>query len=102
MDVMLDTGSADLWVADTECTECDAKTPRFDASKSSTYENIGSQTSIQYGSGDASGQTARDTVTLGGFTVPGQTFRTSSSSDTCIGTIPIFVIFPFLRPDSVC
>lgn len=76
--LVLDTGSSDLWVASTECRSCDSQTPAFDPTKSSTIEH--SQTpdgrttvTIRYGSGQVAGQVATDTVSMGGFTSTGQT-----------------------------
>ncbi|KAF8990499.1 aspartic peptidase domain-containing protein [Cyathus striatus] len=77
--VILDTGSSDLWVADTTCNYCSTNTPLFDSSKSSTFKKQttganSAETQIQYGIGQVSGVIASDTVSMGGFTIPNQTF----------------------------
>ncbi|KAE9403076.1 acid protease [Gymnopus androsaceus JB14] len=84
MDVILDTGSSDLWVAGTGCSSCASGTPTFDSSKSSSFKQSsssssssghnGGETEIQYGSGAVEGNLAQDTVSLGGFSVSSQTF----------------------------
>ncbi|THH29261.1 hypothetical protein EUX98_g4933 [Antrodiella citrinella] len=74
--VVLDTGSSDLWVAAANCAGCTSSTPTFDTTKSSTLKQAGttgSQITIHYGSGQVSGQIAQDTVSMGGFTNTAQT-----------------------------
>lgn len=76
-DIILDTGSSDLWVTTVGCTTCDPSTPLFDPSKSSTFQvSPGQQggTKIQYGSGGVEGQLSSETVNMGGFTVSNQGF----------------------------
>ncbi|KAE9414648.1 hypothetical protein Angca_008610 [Angiostrongylus cantonensis] len=88
--VILDTGSANLWVADSTCGKssrgffcpltCDdrrcctqsvgnsescASKRTFDASESSSYSVDGRQWSITYGSGMASGYLGKDIVRIG-------------------------------------
>ncbi|KAG2066683.1 acid protease [Suillus decipiens] len=65
--LILDTGSSDLWVATTSCTSCGSDAPGFDPSKSSTYKAISSHLEIDYGSGSVQGTVAQDSVTLGSF-----------------------------------
>ncbi|KAK0462521.1 aspartyl protease [Desarmillaria tabescens] len=75
--VILDTGSADLWVADTNCLSCSSSTPLFNSQSSSTLQTASgsnSQTTIRYGSGAVAGTLSSDTVAMGGFTVNQQTF----------------------------
>ena len=100
MNVVLDTGSSDLWVVGTDCLGCGTGTPAFDSTKSSSFQSSsssgekfsvqldcdnltdpvagsshGGETTIQYGSGTVQGTLAQDTVEMGGFTVKSQTFR---------------------------
>ncbi|EJD48177.1 acid protease [Auricularia subglabra TFB-10046 SS5] len=71
--VILDTGSSDLWVAGTACTRC-AGVPLFDETQSSTFRNLTQPFQIQYGSGAAAGDLAADVVQMAGFEVPNQAF----------------------------
>ncbi|KAI0275626.1 aspartic peptidase domain-containing protein [Russula aff. rugulosa BPL654] len=71
--LVLDTGSSDLWFASSGCAGCSSNTPVLNPQSSSLQ--LGTQRiSLDYGSGSASGVIARDTVTLGPFTVNPQTF----------------------------
>ncbi|KAG5642479.1 hypothetical protein DXG03_002729 [Asterophora parasitica] len=72
--VILDTGSSDLWVADSSCTTCTRATPVFNAASSSSLQLSQFGTNIKYGSGEVAGQIGQDVVSMGGFTVQNQTF----------------------------
>lgn len=72
--VVLDTGSSDLWVADSSCTSCDSTTPLFAPSKSSSITSASQDTTIRYGSGTVAGTIAQDVVSMGNFNVQSQTF----------------------------
>merc|ERR1740138_1312002 len=48
--------------------------PRYDESKSSTYEKDGRKYSVQYGSGPVEGIFSKDMVTVGNIDVKGQLF----------------------------
>ncbi|KII92711.1 hypothetical protein PLICRDRAFT_89263 [Plicaturopsis crispa FD-325 SS-3] len=75
--VILDTGSSDLWLASTQCRSCPSGTPEFDASKSTSIKaapGTNSQVTISYGSGEVAGTLSSDTVSMAGFTVASQTF----------------------------
>ncbi|KAF8629234.1 hypothetical protein AX17_005814 [Amanita inopinata Kibby_2008] len=77
LNLVLDTGSSDLWVADDTCTNCDRTTPFFQSRQSSTAELLsgpGSRVQLSYGSGQVSGTVARDTVSMSGFTLQKQVF----------------------------
>ena len=72
--VVLDTGSADFWLAAPDCDGCPSGAETFDGSSSSTFTNSSESFSITYGSGAASGYLVSDTVQMAGFEVTGQTF----------------------------
>jgi cathepsin D len=72
--LVLDTGSSDLWFATTGCAGCSGNTPVLNPSKSSTMQLGTQRISLNYGSGSASGVLVKDTVTMGPFTVNPQSF----------------------------
>ncbi|KIK92268.1 hypothetical protein PAXRUDRAFT_13330 [Paxillus rubicundulus Ve08.2h10] len=83
--LVLDTGSSDLWVATTACTLCTSDIPLFDSTKSSTYQAAASTLQIDYGSGSVQGIVSADTVSFGGFTIPTQ--QLLGVTDTTTGLI---------------
>ncbi|KAF8489905.1 aspartic peptidase domain-containing protein [Russula emetica] len=71
-DVVLDTGSADLWLVNSQCTQnCEGSQP-YNPSSSSTFANASKPFSVTYGSGQASGYLAQDVVQMAGFQVQNQ------------------------------
>lgn len=78
--MVLDTGSADIWIA----PDSDSYEPK----SSSTFSNETSAFSITYGSGQVAGYLASDTIVLAEHTVSGQTFAVADkvSSDLLDGT----------------
>lgn len=79
-DVILDTGSSDLWVVGSDCDVCDETSSGFTASSSSTFKNLSQPFSITYGSGKAFGTLVQDVVRMADFQVTGQTFGKCSYS----------------------
>lgn len=79
-DVILDTGSADLWLAGSTCETGCSQIQTFDTSSSSTFNNLSTSFSITYGSGAASGALGSDVVQMAGFQVASQTFGAFSTS----------------------
>lgn len=78
-DLILDTGSSDLWVATSSCTSCGAinsctscASTEFTTSKSSSFQSSGTPLQINYGSGSVQGAISQDTVSFGGFTITQQ------------------------------
>jgi hypothetical protein len=81
-DMILDTGSADLWVPDVSCSSdaCSSK-HEFDSDRSSTYSSASGTWSIQYGTGSANGFEGIDEVcfTGSGLCLPKQRFGQATS-----------------------
>ncbi|KAI9067956.1 acid protease [Trametes sanguinea] len=73
--VILDTGSSDLWLAASDGVSTDSDgIPTFDPSSSSTFADLNTSFSISYGSGAARGTLGKDTVQFAGFEVDSQVF----------------------------
>ncbi|KAK7448817.1 hypothetical protein VKT23_013547 [Stygiomarasmius scandens] len=89
LNVILDTGSSDLWVATDQCTTCSRGTPLFTTGSSSSVKVSSQGTNIRYGSGEVDGQLASDTVEMGGFTIDQQTFLAvdQTSQDLLTGSV---------------
>jgi hypothetical protein len=91
-DVVLDTGSADLWLVDSKCTQGCSGLQAFDSTSSSSFTNASKVFSVTYGSGQAVGSLGRDIVQLAGFEVQNQTFGMfspiASPADRPIAIIP--------------
>ncbi|KAG9316875.1 aspartic peptidase domain-containing protein [Chiua virens] len=82
--LILDTGSSDLWVATTQCDACGSGIPLFNPSKSSSYKNGSSTVDITYGSGDVAGYTSQDTVTFTGFSMTQVLLSVSQTSSNLL------------------
>jgi len=73
--VIFDTGSSNLWVPSSKCTQISCKLHhRYNAEKSSTYKANGTTFEIEYGSGNISGYVSNDVVGLADVTVKNQDF----------------------------
>jgi cathepsin D len=71
--VIYDTGSSNLWIPGTACSNCGSH-PKYDHTKSSSYTANGTVFNIQYGSGPVSGTLSEDDVLVGDLTIKSQTF----------------------------
>lgn len=65
--VVFDTGSSNLWVPASNCTDCGSK-PKFNSGASSTFHSNGEAFDIRYGSGPVSGYVGEDQVQVGSLT----------------------------------
>uniref|UniRef100_A0A8D0GXN0 cathepsin E n=1 Tax=Sphenodon punctatus TaxID=8508 RepID=A0A8D0GXN0_SPHPU len=78
--VIFDTGSSNLWVPSVYCSsKACTEHSRFHPSVSSTYNEVGTSFSIQYGTGSLTGIIGSDQVTVEGLTVANQQFAESVS-----------------------
>lgn len=86
--VVLDTGSADLILAEPNCQGCQTNTPGYQPSSSSTSSTAESNFQIQYGSGSASGSLVKDSVSIANYTQPNQIFAACDVMNNIVdGTI---------------
>lgn len=87
--VILDTGSSDLWLASSTCYTGCRNVPTFDASASSSFKNLTTTFAIRYGSGQAAGELGSDSVQMAGFQVTGQTFALADQVSSGLLANPI-------------
>lgn len=111
--IVLDTGSSNLWVIDAACKSQACKgypdsgytKNQYDSSKSSTWVKDGQRFSIQYGSGSCSGYLGDDTCSFGGLTIKDQKFGVSQTIAEVFGYQPVDGIlglgWPSLAVDKV-
>ncbi|KAI0005768.1 acid protease [Xylariaceae sp. FL0662B] len=85
VDVLLDTGSFELWVnpdcARSNVPQLCSALGRYDPALSSTSQNLGGDFSIKYGSGGTSGTYYKDDIYISGIQIKDQQFGVSNSSD---------------------
>jgi len=87
--VILDTGSADLWVASSNCVTGCGSVPTFNAASSSTFKNQSTPFSITYGSGAAQGTLGEDVIQMAGFSLSNQVFAVCDQISTSLLTNPV-------------
>ncbi|THG99869.1 hypothetical protein EW026_g2553 [Hermanssonia centrifuga] len=89
-DVILDTGSSDLWLA--SGTGSDSRATKditlFEPTSSSSFTDLGKEFQIQYGSGSAQGVLGSDQVQFAGFQI-GQTFGLVNQTTQSLLTAPM-------------
>ncbi|KAI0832020.1 aspartic peptidase domain-containing protein [Trametes gibbosa] len=90
-DVILDTGSSDLWLAasDGVSTSSSDGIPTFDSSASTSFTDLNTSFSISYGSGAARGTLGKDAVRFAGFEVDSQTFGVVTQVSTDLLNSPV-------------
>lgn len=88
-DVILDTGSSDLWLTSSTCGAGCGTSPTYDPAQSSTFQNLSKPFEIQYGSGAAAGYIAEETVQMAGFLVAKQGFGVVNTLSSNFNTNPV-------------
>ncbi|KAG1804638.1 acid protease [Suillus subaureus] len=92
-DVILDTGSSDMWIASSACQSMCAGTGNFDSAKSSTFRNMNKSFSVTYDKGYAAGTVGQDVVQIAGFTISDQAFGVVTTTATNFLQNPVTGIF---------
>ncbi|GAA5849920.1 hypothetical protein JCM3766R1_001918 [Sporobolomyces carnicolor] len=82
--VVLDTGSADLILAEPNCNGCKSNTPGYQPSSSSTASTTSQNFQITYGSGSAEGTLVSDVVSIANYTEQSQTFAACSTLNNIV------------------
>lgn len=78
--VIFDTGSSNLWIPSNRCKSVACYVhKRFNAKKSSTYEEDGKEIEIHYGKGSMKGILAKDELNVAGIKVSSQSFAEATS-----------------------
>jgi len=82
---LFDTGSSNLWLPASNCTNCASSKTKYNPAASSTYKPNGTSFEIQYGTGSMKGFVCHDILTIGELQVevdfatatnePGATFK---------------------------
>ena len=73
--VVFDTGSSNLWVPSTRCSSIACMLHnKYDAGKSKTYRENGTEFEITYGSGSLTGVVSNEKLRLGDLTIENQDF----------------------------
>ncbi|CAD8178863.1 unnamed protein product [Paramecium octaurelia] len=73
--VIFDTGSANIWLNSARCSDYGCKNHKqYDGSKSSTYEHLGYDLDVQFGTGELMGEINADTAYVGGVKIAKQEF----------------------------
>ncbi|CAG9314314.1 unnamed protein product [Blepharisma stoltei] len=86
---LLDTGSTWIWVPQKGCTTCGTPETYYDPSKSSTYYNTTTYTSLTYLKGSSTGYISTETIGLeDGTKVTGQYFISVYAETDASGYIP--------------
>jgi cathepsin D len=82
--VIMDTGSADLWLVTAPCRGCDTQTPLYNPSTSSSATTSPTLFSVKYGSGAAQGTLVQDSVSISGFGIQNQIFGAVTTASNVV------------------
>lgn len=102
--VIFDTGSSNLWITSTKCVQPSCMLhSRFDRTASSTFEEIGVEMSVRFGTGSIVGHLGMDTFTVGPLKIKNQVFGLIEEEDGAVFSTTQFdgilgLSFPELSP----
>ena len=98
--LVLDTGSADLWVAGIDCTTCPPSQHLFNFTNSSSFviptADLNKRVNIKYGQGNVSGTFAAEDISMGQFVLDNQTFGDFTVAGQRFGESPTFTFTDFI------
>ncbi|KAJ3051490.1 hypothetical protein HK097_007503 [Rhizophlyctis rosea] len=77
--VVIDTGSADLWVPSPKCTTQCAQRKKYVPTNSRTAQSLNVRTTVYYGLGSATGPVYMDTMRIGGLQATSTVFIQAES-----------------------
>lgn len=86
--MLIDSGSADTWVASTKCTDCGKSQQRLGPNDSSSLKTSSKKWDITYGTGDAQGVIATDTMLVAGMKLPKFSFALATSESDDFSSAP--------------
>jgi cathepsin D len=90
--VILDTGSSDTWLADSDCSVsdgCPSNVAAYSIPTSTTADVSSTSFRVNYGSGSATGLLVRDTVELAGYSVSNQVVAAVNATTGGLLTAPV-------------
>ncbi|KAG2203284.1 hypothetical protein INT47_000204 [Mucor saturninus] len=83
-ELAVDTGSSDLWIPGSQCPDSLCPLVKFNEANSTTYKATSENFNIKYGTGNATGKYALDTITIAGATIEEQQFGYVSATNNIL------------------
>merc|ERR1719492_330774 len=90
--VLFDTGSSNLWVPASNCTNCATGHAQYNGAASSTYHPNGTAFNIRYGTGSMKGFVVNDLVNMAGL---------ETQVDFAVATQVPFITIPDVKFDGI-
>ncbi|KAG2203489.1 hypothetical protein INT47_008216 [Mucor saturninus] len=83
-ELAVDIGSSDLWIPDSQCPDSLCPLVKFNEANSTTYKPTSENFNIKYGTGNATGKYALDTITFAGVTIEEKQFGYVSATNNIL------------------
>lgn len=77
--LIIDSGSADLWVPSQACRNCNPRHTKLGSTTSSSFEASNQTFAITYGTGEVDGSIIRDNLKIGDLELPAHVFGVATS-----------------------